>query len=266
MAAIEKFMFDLSFDNDLPAVNAAPKEEDGPEPQEGEDQAEPTEPEAPVPTFTEEEMAQQVDAARAEAHAQGHAQGLEQGRQEILDSVEKTAADAGAVIGEKLIALYRQQTAVHHQLSEDAVSLAIGITKKIIPRYAARYPLSEVEHVLGQCLARLFDAPKVLVHVHPDLVELLERDLTGIAKAKGFDGALIVLGAAELTVGDCRVDWGDGSAERKSEAIWAELDSIIDEAFAGHVMDETPADETPVDEAPIHEVTESVSVESLTGP
>ena len=253
MAAIKKFTFDLSFDNDLPAVNATPQEEDGAEPEQGEDHAEPSEPPPPVPTFTEEEMARQVDAARTEAHAQGHAEGVEQGRREILDSVEKTAADAGAVIGEKLIALYRQQTAVHHQLSEDAVSLAIGIAKKIIPRYAERYPLNEVEHVLGQCLSRLFEAPKVLVHVHPDLVELLERNLTGIAKAKGFDGALMVLGDAELTAGDCRVDWGDGSAERKSEAIWAEMDDIIKEAFAAHGVDEQPTDEAPLHEAPIQQ-------------
>ena len=256
MSAIEKFMFDLSFDNEQPAVNATPMEEDGAILEQGEDQDEPSEPPPPVPTFTEEEVAQQVEAARSDAHTQGHLEGLEQGRQEILGSVEKTAADAETVIGEKLSALYEQQMAVHHQLSEDSVSLAISIARKIIPRYAARHPLIEVEYVLSQCLARLFEAPKVLVHVHPNLVGLLEQNLENIAKAKGFDGALMVLGDDNLSAGDCRVDWGDGSAERKSEAIWAEIDGIIEEAFAAHVVDETP----------IHEAGESVSEQTVPVP
>ena len=261
MVAIEKFMFDLSFDDDLPAVNATPQEEDGADIGPGADQTAPPEPPPPVPTFTEEEVTAQVEAARADARADGHTQGLEQGRQEILSSVEKTAADAGTVIGEKLIALYEQQAAVHHQLSEDAVSLAIGITKKIIPRYAARYPLSEVEYVLSRCLARLFEAPKVLVHVHDDLVEILEKNLTDIAKAKGFDGAIMVLGDAGLSVGDCRVEWGDGSAERKSDAIWAEIDTIVEEAFAAHVMnDEAPVGKAPGKVADVGDTGESVSV------
>ena len=63
----------------------------------------------------------------------------------------------------------------------------------------------------------------------------------------------MVLGDAELTAGDCRVDWGDGSAERKSEAIWAEMDDIIKEAFAAHGMDEQPTDEAPPHEAPLRQ-------------
>lgn len=239
MTAIEKFTFALSFDDADNVIRSSGADDEhydvGKKKKKEEEEAPPPPPPA---IYTEEQAAQMVadaeNAAREQALAEGHAQGLEQGRQEILASLEKAAADCQAIIGEKLSQIDEQQKRANAQINEDAIHVALGVIRKLAPAWSKKYELTEIEDIVRQCLANLFEAPKVIVKVHPELEQKISESAQQIAESRGFSGNVIVIGEPEVARGDCMVSWGDGTAVRDSGRVWSEVNAIVDGALDLH--------------------------------
>ena len=51
---------------------------------------------------------------------------------------------------------------------------------------------------------------------------------TTIARARGFEGRLVVLAEPDIAAGDCRIEWADGGIERDSAAIDAAIGEAVD--------------------------------------
>jgi flagellar assembly protein FliH len=81
------------------------------------------------------------------------------------------------------------------------------------------------------CLTHLDRVPKVTVKVAPALVEAVKEKADGLVSQVSFDGKLAVVGDDALVPGDCRVEWGDGGAERDQSAMWAQIDQAVDAAL-----------------------------------
>tara|TARA_R110000751_G_scaffold125157_1_gene226645 strand:+ start:2160 stop:3626 length:1467 start_codon:yes stop_codon:yes gene_type:complete len=239
MTAIEKFTFALSFDDADNVIRSSGGDDEHYEM--GKKKKKKKEEEAPPPPpaiYTEEQSAQMIaeaeNAAREQALAEGHAQGLEQGRQEILSSLEKASADCQAVIGEKLAQIDEQQKRANAGINEDAIYVALGVMRKLAPAWSKQYELTEIEDIVRQCLANLFEAPKVMIKVHPDLEQTISDSAQQIALSRGFSGNVVVVGEPDVAPGDCMVSWGDGTAVRDSSRVWAEINNIIDTALGLH--------------------------------
>ncbi|WP_430472915.1 hypothetical protein ACQ0MK_12630 [Thalassospira lucentensis] len=198
-------------------------------------------PPPPPPVYTEEQAAQMVAEAEQKGHAQGltegHAQGFEQGHQEVMASVEKAIGDVESVIAEKLDQIDEQQKRANAKINEDAIHVALAVIRKLAPTWSKQYELTEIEDIVRQCLANLFDAPKVLIKVHPDLEQELAAVSERIALSRGFSGKVIVVGEPDVAIGDCMVSWGDGTAVRDTARVWSEINEIIDNALSLHAAD-----------------------------
>jgi len=247
MTAIEKFTFALSFDDADNVIRSSGGDDEHYEM--GKKKKKKKEEEAPPPPpaiYTEEQSAQMIaeaeNAAREQALAEGHAQGLEQGRQEILSSLEKASADCQAVIGEKLAQIDEQQKRANAGINEDAIHVALGVMRKLAPAWSKQYELTEIEDIVRQCLANLFEAPKVMIKVHPDLEQTISDSAQQIALSRGFSGNVVVVGEPDVAPGDCMVSWGDGTAVRDSSRVWAEINNIIDTALGLHSEEHDLAD------------------------
>jgi flagellar assembly protein FliH len=187
-------------------------------------------PPPPPPTFSEEELT----LAREQAFEQGRQTGL----QEAAQTLEQMVGMALATAAHHLQALGAAQAAEAETMAQEAAAVAVTILKKLHPDLARRYGVSEIENAVMDCLSHLDRLPKVTVKVAPALVDEMKEKTKSLAAQASFDGKLVFVGDEGLAPGDCRVEWGDGGAERDQGAVWAQIDQAV-EAVLGHLAQRT---------------------------
>ncbi|OSQ39671.1 FliH/SctL family protein [Thalassospira mesophila] len=241
MTAIEKFKFELNFDDADTVIRPAGSSQERyslTRKSKKKQKAEEDVPPPPPAIYTEEQMQTLLrdteTRAREEAFAQGHSQGLTQGRDEILAAVEKTVADTAAQIAARLDHIDELQKRAQASTAEDSIHVTRAILKKLIPAWTLENTTIEIENIVRQCLSNLFDTPKVLIQVHPAIADELQKRVSEIARSRGFSGQAVVVGEASIASGDCRVSWGDGTAIRDQKRTWSEINAIVDNAIIAH--------------------------------
>lgn len=232
MRQIEKFLFNVSFDEaELAQAEEAAKaalEETT------EDESE----ELEVPTFSEAE----VEAARAEGFEAGKAAGIS----EAGDAVETQISAALSQLTEQIGTLFHNQAVTNAELFDDAINIAIAISRKCFPHLNDTHGERAVEDMVKEVLAEILEEPRAVVHVHSDLVEPLNARISNIADAANFEGQVLIIDDDTMPPGDCRVSWSSGSAERDMNALWRKVDEIVEmNAHAVGRPDSIAAGESP---------------------
>ena len=211
MSAAEKFMFDLTFDNEVdPSQETETNDENIIEDQE---------PEIIVPTFSEEE----VEIARQ----QGYEAGKEEGLAATTEILTKQINETLIKIDEKLIPAFQKQDSMNHEISRAAHSLAISICKKMMPAMAKQNSFGEVEKVIEEVFSKALEVPRITIVVHADMVEAIELRLKELAEEREFKGRIHVKANKATESSDCRVDWANGGIERNTNELWANITSIL---------------------------------------
>jgi len=177
----------------------------------------------PPPTFSEEELT----LAREQAYDQGR----QAGHNEAAQSLEQMIGMSLATAAHHLQALGAAQAAEGEAIAKEAAAVAVAIVRKLHPEFARLYGLEEIEAAVLDCLRNLDRTPKVTLKVHPELVDAVKEKIEGLAERAAFDGKLGVLADGSLGPGDCRVEWGDGGAERDQSAVWAQIDQAVEAAL-----------------------------------
>ncbi|OSQ43745.1 FliH/SctL family protein [Thalassospira alkalitolerans] len=258
MTAIEKFKFSLSFDNEDNVIRSSGDDDEHYSLTKKKKKKEDEAPPPPPPVYTEEQAAQMIAEAEATAReiaqAEGLAQGIEQGRAEILASLEQAMKDATEKLAEKLAEIDEHQKRANARINEDAINVSLGIMRKIAPAWSQQYQLTEIESIVRQCLANLFDVPKVIVKVHPDIETMLSETVEKLAVSRGFSGKVAVISEIDIALGDCHVSWGDGTAVRNTKRVWAEINDIVERALEAHA-DEHSLPESDMGDPVIQETT-----------
>jgi flagellar assembly protein FliH len=193
-----KFNFDTPFDEPAPHVEpAAP----------------------PPPTFTLEEL----EAARAEATAAGIEAGEARARAALEAAIEASLAGVGRALGD----LLARQTGMLIEIRADAAELAHAIAAKLAPTLVAKVPLAEIETMIEGCLGELAEEPRIVIRLADQLVDALKARIDGIAAAAGFPGQIVLLGDPSIEVGDARVEWAHGGAERNTRALASAIEAAV---------------------------------------
>lgn len=180
-----KFMFDLNLD-----------------PHDGAD-AEPD-------SITLEEHEQRLEEARRSAHAEGVAAGLQQAAQEA-DS--RFAASAPALE----TAICRHFETIDAAIDDNthaAAELALATARALAPSLVARMPLAEIEALIAECTGHLRSVPHLVIRVNAKMVDAAQKRLDPLIKAAGYEGRLVILGESDIGVGDCRIEWAEGTIVR----------------------------------------------------
>jgi len=214
MGQIEKFLFNISFDEAemAKAEAAARSAQEGAEEEEAEEEQ--------APTFSEEEL----EAARREGFEEGKAEGV----REAGDAVETQISSALGQLAGQIGTLFQQQVSANAALFDDAIHIATSISKKCFPHLSETQSLQVIEDMVRDVLAAILEEPRALVHIHPDLVEPLNERIGAITDAANFEGQVIIIDDAAISLGDCRVSWSSGSAERDMDALWRSVDEIVE--------------------------------------
>lgn len=220
MASYRKYMFDLDFDAPAPRLHMAEAEAD-----ETEIGAEPeAEPEPPPPTFTEEELALARSSAFEEGRQAGFADAAEQ--------IERHQAGALGILADQMSTVFRQQEEANSANAQAAVRVAQAILKKVLPAACQTHAFAEVTRVVEEVVGHILDEPRIIVRVAEPLVDGVREKLEAVCQAHGFEGRVVVQADARLVVGDARVEWTDGGAERDQARLWAEIEETVERALA----------------------------------
>lgn len=171
------------------------------------------------------------EAKIAEAEARGYRNGMNAAEAQARTEAERRTALAleniGAALGRALMAL----AGVERKLEAEAVEVAAAVAKKLAYELIARDPLAEIAALATTCLRELRSAPHIVARVNENLYDAVQARLTEIAAAQGFEGRLVVLGEADIPLGDCRLEWADGGVVRDQAAT----ETLIAEAVARYI-------------------------------
>ena len=228
MAKLRKFTFD--FDFDAPAKPAAPP----PSPEPPPPPPEPIYVEPPEPMFSESD----VELVREQAYQMGRSEGFRDAEQQLTQQHARLIAASLSGIEQRLRDLVTQQTASRDAHLRESLSLAVAIVRKMFPELARRHGVDEIETVLHECLMQIDHDPRVTIRLNPQQIDEIRERSQHIVDATGFEGRLVFTADPRLAVGDCRIEWGDGGAERDQAELWADIAAILERG--GVLPPETP--------------------------
>jgi flagellar assembly protein FliH len=149
--------------------------------------------------ITEEDVA----AARAEGFAQGQA--------EANASIERSASEASRAIANMMQMMLGSLADEAQSLRTDAAEVAMAAAKSVATVALEAFGDEAVADIVTTAIDQLRDAPRFVVTVSPDLVDLMQGRLTDCARHAGFYGEVVVRSDPAAARGDCKLDWGDGT-------------------------------------------------------
>lgn len=217
MSGVQKFMFDTQFDAPPPPP---------PEPEVAEI-VEELPPEPPAPTFSEAEL----EDAKKRAWDDALAEGLRQGRAEALGGVEQVHVKLLETMTHKLADLLTEQAARFAQQREMTLRIALTIARKLMPAYAERHGLAEIEAAVTGMLGELGEEPRLVVRVADSQLDAVTIKIQREVDRRGFAGKVIFMGDPAMGPSDCLIEWADGGAGRDEQRLWGEIDRVAAQAI-----------------------------------
>jgi flagellar assembly protein FliH len=214
-----KYMFDLDFGQPPPPPRPVKSEEEA-----RAEELPPEEEPPPPPMFTEEELNMVREAAFAEGHQVGTAEAAETDSRAIAQSL--------AALTGRMEQVFRQQEEDNDANARSAVRVAMAVLKKMLPAACEKHAFDEVARVVGDVVAHILDEPRIIVRVAQPLVEPVRERLEAAAEGQGFEGRVVVQADPRLTIGDARVEWTDGGAERDQARLLEEIELAVERALA----------------------------------
>ncbi len=198
----------------------------------------------PPPTFTEEELSMARDMAFEEGRRHGYVEGAEAAGIHAVSALD--------ALSKGFDFLAAQQAEANAQIQKDAVRLAMAVVRRALPAVAAKYAFDEVTHMVEGVVSHILDEPRIIIRVTESLVDPVRERMTEVAHSHGFEGRVVVQADPRVELGDVRVEWTEGGAERDVARLMAEIDEIVERGLAAppEHLTEQPVEQTAGDPAP----------------
>jgi len=173
---------------------------------------------AAAPVATPPIAAAEHQAALAEAEQRGYRNGVNAAEAQARTEAERRTAGAYERIASALDQLRGSLKKVEDRFEAEAVEVALAVGRKLSADLIAREPFAEIAALADQCFRELIAAPHIVVRVNGALYGTAKEKLEGIARARGFEGRVVVIAESEIGPGDCRIEWADGGLKRDRAA------------------------------------------------
>ena len=175
-------------------------------------------------SYSAAELAEARDAALAE--------GREQGLAEAAAGTATAVAQCLQSLTQQFAELAEGQRAAAKEARGAAARLAWTAASTLARSLMTRHPLSEIEGLIGDCLAELGDEPAVVVRAAEPVVEALSHEIDRVVQQAGFGGKLILLPDDTVGAHDCRVEWADGGVELKPDEVARRVAQAVERYLA----------------------------------
>ncbi|RZK87804.1 MAG: flagellar assembly protein FliH, partial [Methylobacterium sp.] len=165
--------------------------------------------------------AQRAADAAARAEAEAHARGIQEGLVQAESQIQGRLAAALNHLAEAATALLARADAHEAEREAQAVEVAVLIARKVAGEALDAAPLASIGEAARAALQHLRGVPHLVVRVHDGLVEEAETLVKRLARERGYEGRLVVLGDPDMHAGDARIEWADGGIVRERARIEA---------------------------------------------
>jgi flagellar assembly protein FliH len=171
--------------------------------------------------------AAQHEADLVEAETRGYRNGVNAAEAQARTEAERRLAGAFERIASGLDQLRASLKAVEGRFEAEAVEVALAVGRKLAADLIAEEPFAEISALADQCFRELLAAPHIVVRVNGALYADAKQKLEEIARARGFEGRLVVMAEADIAPGDCRIEWADGGLKRERAATEAAIAEAV---------------------------------------
>src|SRR5215813_5056029 len=168
-----------------------------------------------------------LQAAVAEAEQRGYRNGVASAEAQAKSEAERRTAVALERVGLGLDRLVSGLKTVEDRLEAEAVEVSVAVARKLAPELIAEEPLTEVVALAKRCFKELISAPHVVARVNDSLYASVRGPIEDVARARGYEGRLVVLGEPEVQIGDCRIEWADGGLTRDRVATETAIAEMV---------------------------------------
>jgi flagellar assembly protein FliH len=168
-------------------------------------------------------------AALQEAEQRGFAQGLAEGCRQTAADMEAQLATAMRRLADSAVSLLSGLEAQQAQVEQEALAFAAALGRKLAGRALAAQPLDAITEAARASFQHLRGVPHLVVRVNDGLVEAIETQVQRMARERGYEGRLVVIGEPNIAPGDGRIEWADGGIVREHGRI----EAAVDQALAG---------------------------------
>jgi flagellar assembly protein FliH len=171
---------------------------------------------------------EQVDALKKEAYDSGFAAGQKasaDGQANQLAATLKRIEERIGQMTENMQSFWQEQEA-------KARHVALAVARKILPDFTSKGGLQEIQALLTTAISEMVHEPRLVVRVHESQFDAINSNVQDITAQKAYAGKVIVLADAEITSGDCRIEWADGGIERNVEAAMKDIEKVVAPAEA----------------------------------
>jgi len=162
-----------------------------------------------------------------QAEQSGFARGVQEGRLQAEGQAQARLADAMTRLALSAAGLLASADAREAEREAQAVELAMLIARKVAGDALDAQPLIGIGEAARTALQHLRGVPHLVVRVHDSLVDEAETLVKRLARERGFEGRLVVLGEPDLAPGDARMEWADGGVVRDRAQIEAAVLSAL---------------------------------------
>jgi flagellar assembly protein FliH len=198
-------------------------------------------PPPPPPLFSLEELHAATAAAKQESYAEGVKAGITQAETEQAKRHEETRAIMGNIQQEFSTLQHRYDTLLHQQ-QRDVTELVTLIARQVASDALDRRSHLMIEAMIARCLPAVMGKPRIVIEVHPEVVDLVQSQIIVLFREASYDGDLTVRAGAHVARHDVRVDWQNGHAERNTEALWGNIRRLMQEiSIEISTTDSTPS-------------------------
>jgi flagellar assembly protein FliH len=180
------------------------------------------------------------EAALAAAEARGLHAGLNAAEAQARTEAERRLALAFERIAGGVEQLRASLERVEGKFEAEAVEVALAVGRKLAADLIAKEPFAEICALADQCFREMISAPHIVVRVSADLYSDAKQRLEDIARARGFEGRLVVMSEGDIAAGDCRIEWADGGLKRDR----AMTEAAIAEAVGRYITARRGGDES----------------------
>ena len=134
----------------------------------------------------------------AEAETAAQRRGYEDARTDAGIEAERRMADALEHIAASLAQASDALKAIETRLECEAVEVAVAVARKLAPALIACEPFAEISALASSCFRELIASPHIAVRVNDELYAATREKLDAIARARGFEGRLVVLAQEDI--------------------------------------------------------------------
>jgi flagellar assembly protein FliH len=175
------------------------------------------------PPREETKERQEIEAAEAAAFARGR----EAGRREALAEGQRRLEDVAAAIGAGMATALAELDTRIASVEQEALHFFTALAEKLAGQALAAYPLATIMEAAQEAFQHLRGVPHLAVRVSETLVEQVDELTRKMARERGYEGRIIVLGDDEIPPGDARIEWADGGIVRSRKDIEAVLGAVL---------------------------------------